>query len=111
MEFLNLMLGGAGRGFVEAALLIGLFWAALGHPERIRSFGGFRTATILLGISMVLPVIIQLYVSTGNVRNQFGGRAQADPGLVIYAMALPPLLTMLAVIIGVGSVTPTSNND
>ena len=32
MEWLSMMFGGAGR-LTEAALLIGLFWAAVGHPD------------------------------------------------------------------------------
>jgi len=109
MEWLSLMFGGAGRGWVEAALLIGLFWAALAHPDRIRSVTEFRLATLLLGVSMVVPVMVQLFL----VGNPLAGPRQPGlpgqgAGTAMYAMALPPLLSMMAVIFGVDSVTPRS---
>lgn len=58
MELLNLMFGGAGRGWVEAALLIGLFWAALAHPDRIRSLLEFRLSVLCLGAALVAPTLI-----------------------------------------------------
>ena len=104
MDLFRMMLGmgGTGTSLLGAALLIGLFWAALAHPDRIQSVLQFRIATMLLGISIVVPVVIQL----------FGAGAPAQPGvrpdtgMVIYAMAISPAMTMLAVILGVGSVTP-----
>jgi len=108
MGWLSMLFGGAGGGWVEAALLIGLFWAALAHPDRIRSVTEFRIATLLLGVSMVVPVMIQLFL----VGNPLGGPRQPgvgqDAGAAMYAMAIPPLLSMLAVILGVDSVTPPS---
>ena len=105
---LALGVGGAGHGWVEAALLIGLFWAALAHPERIRSITEFRLATLLLGISIVVPVIVQLFLIGNPLGGGMRGNGPAGPAdsLGIYAMAISPLLIMMAVILGVDSVTP-----
>jgi hypothetical protein len=102
MDYLSMMFSGGGRGWLDSALLIGLFWAALAHPDRIQSVRGFRIATILLGVSIVAPVIIQLFlVSIPDPGTERGAAPAA-----IFAGALSPILTMLAVIIGVDSVTP-----
>lgn len=109
MDFLNLLVGGAGRGGpVEAALLIGLFWAAISHPERIRSVIEFRIATVLLAASMVVPVVVQLYLAgqASSTPRLTGFQQPQPPGNAMYAMAISPFLVMLAVIIGVNSVTP-----
>ncbi|MDG2015089.1 MAG: hypothetical protein P8J33_16405, partial [Pirellulaceae bacterium] len=100
--------GGSG-GLLEAALLIGLFWAALAHPERIQSLIGFRVATILLGISIVFPVILQLFFIGG----QLGGSGQPGAGpnsQMALVAGVSPVTTMLAVIFGVDSVTPRTKN-
>ena len=109
MDYLSMMFSAGGRGWLEAALLIGLFWAALAHPDRIRSLTKFRIATLLLGVSGVLPIIIQLFV----VRNPSlgpGAGSPPDPGAVIFILAVTPIVTMLAVILGVSSVTPRSQD-
>ena len=103
MDYLSTMFGvgggGGGGGWLNAALLIGLFRSALAHPNRIRSVIEFRIATILLGVSVVVPVIITLFL--------IGSRARGpDPGMAMYATAISPVLTMLAIILGVDSITP-----
>ena len=102
MDFLRMMFSGTGTGLLDAVLLTGLFWAALAHPDRIQSVIQFRIATMLLGISIVVPVVIQLFVV--GTPTQLGGKP--DPGVAIYAMAISSVITMMAVIMGVGSVTP-----
>ena len=104
MDWYRMMFGGAGAGWLDAALLIGLFWAALAHPDRIRSLIGFRVATILLGVSIVVPYVIQLFL-VGSPGQRGAG---PDPGMAVYGMAISPVITMLAVIFGVDSVTPRS---
>lgn len=111
MEWFSMMFGGAGRGWIEAALLLGLFWAALAHPEQIRSVLQFRIATLLLALSMVVPAIVQAFV-LGRVRDasrQFDVSADSTAGM--YAVALAPMLSMLAVLFGVGSVTPRASDE
>ena len=54
MDRLGMSFGGAGCGLFEVALLIGLFWAALAHPDRIGGLAQSRLAT-LLGAAMVVP--------------------------------------------------------
>jgi ABC-type cobalamin transport system permease subunit len=70
----------------------------------------FRIATLLLGASMVVPMVVQLFL----VGNPLGSPRQPGvgqgPGTAMYAMAISPLLSMLAVILGVYSVTPRSQN-
>ncbi|HMP18532.1 MAG TPA: hypothetical protein PKD72_16015 [Gemmatales bacterium] len=103
MEMHNMFSGGV-MGMIQAALLIGLFWAALAHPDRIRSIFLFRTAALLVGISIVIPVMVQLFIFGSPLASKraFG----TDVGLGMYAMALSPLCTMLAIVLGLGSVTP-----
>ena len=78
-----------GRGWVEAARLIGLFWAALAHPGRISSLSKFRLAALCLAVSLVVPALFLVF-----------------PIGPVTALAIPPVLTMLAVILAVGSVMP-----
>ncbi len=108
MEWLSMMFGGSGHGWTEAALLIGLFWAALAHPERIRNLTEFRLATVLLGLSLVVPVMVQLFLMNSplNMLRQPGMGPGQDTGIAMYAMAVAPALTMLSLILGVDSVTP-----
>jgi hypothetical protein len=109
MEWLSLLFGGGGRSWLEAALLVCLFWAALIRPERIRSLGEFRAAAILLGISIIAPILIQLLVIgqplTPGARTPAGSRTLE---MSMYSMAIPPLLTMTAVLLGLDSVIPRS---
>ena len=107
MDYLSMMFGGGGRGWLDAALLIGLFWAALAHPDRIRSVTEFRIATILLGVSIVIPVIIQLFLLGSQMTGPgMGMRPDSGPGTAMFATAISPIFTMLAVILGLDSVTP-----
>ncbi len=106
MEWFNLLYGSAGRGWIEAALLACLFWTALARPERIRSLAEFRIAALLLGVSIVAPAVIQLFLigrAPGIGRPSAAGQ---EIGAVMYATAIPPLLTMLAVLLGIDSVLP-----
>lgn len=106
MDYLSMMFGGGGRGWLDAALLIGLFWAALAHPDRIQSLRKFRLATILLGISIVIPIVIQLVVLGSQSTSSGMGRPPTGTEAAVFAMAISPFITMLAVIFGVDSVTP-----
>ena len=101
----NLLFGGAGHGWIEAALVVCLFWAALVRPERIRSLAEFRIAALLLGVSIIAPVLIQLFVighRTPEVSRPPAASQELDA--VMYTMAIPPLLTMLVVVLGIDSV-------
>ena len=99
-------------GWLNAALLIGLFWAAVAHPDRIRSVIEFRIATILLGVSVVVPVLIQLFLMVMGIQANGPGRYPASgPEMAIIATAISPILTMLAVICGVDSVTPRNQGN
>jgi hypothetical protein len=102
MEWLRMT---SGTGWLEAALLIGLFWAALVHPDRIRSVTAFRIATYLLGASVVAPVVIQ-WTLQGVIPRQFLGDSY-----VMFWVAIPPVLSMMAVILAVLSVTPRSRGS
>jgi hypothetical protein len=109
MDWLNLLFGGAGRGWIESALLVCLFWAALARPERIRSLLEFRLAALLLGVAIVAPVLIQVWLI--GQRPPLVGRSPAGaqgPDTAMYALVVPPVLTMLAVLLGVDSVMPRS---
>lgn len=106
MDWLSMLVGGTGRGWVEAVLLLGLFWAALAHPERIRSLFQLRLAVICLGLALIAPAMIQIFLigqrPGGAPRPSVGGTNE----MVMYVSAVPSLLIMVAVLLGVGSVTP-----
>lgn len=103
----SMLMGGTGRGLVEAALVICLFWAALSRPERIRNLFEFRLASVLLGISIIAPALIQMFFMgfTGTAALNRPG-AGKQPEALMFTMAIPPLLTMLAVLLGIDAVTP-----
>jgi multisubunit Na+/H+ antiporter MnhC subunit len=105
MDWLSLMLGGTGRGWLEAALLLGLFWAALVQPERIKSILMFRLSGLFLGLAVIAPTLIQVFLIG---QRQPGVRPVNGEGmeLAMYASAIPPVLTMLAIVIGLDSVMP-----
>jgi hypothetical protein len=109
MDWFSLMFGGGGRGWVEAALLTCLFWAALVRPERIRSPLEFRIASLLLALAIIAPVMVQLFVighpAPGGMRPP---GITPDVGVTMYATAVPPLFLTLAVILGLDSVMPGS---
>lgn len=112
VEYLSLMFGGAGRGFVDAALVACLFWAAVAHPERIRSVFLFRVSGLILGVSILAPVLVQLFA----IGQQGGGPMRppgfgSSPEFAMYALAIPPALSMLAVVFGLMSVVPPSGYD
>ena len=111
MDYLSMVFAaGGGGGWLNAALLIVLFWSALAHPNRTRSVIEFRMATILLGVSVVVPVIIQLFL-IGSQANGPGMYRGSDPGMAMDATAISPVLTMLAIILGVDSVTPRQHGQ
>jgi hypothetical protein len=106
MDYLSLLLGTPGRGWVEAALLLGLFWAALGHPDRIRRPWELRLSALLLAAAVAVPPVIQLaYLSQ---RPNSAGRQMGSEGTewFLYASAVAPVLLMLAILLGVDAVLP-----
>ena len=110
MEWFSLMLGG--RSFLEPALLIGLFWAALVHPDRIRSRHGFRLATILLCVSIISPLLGQLAMiaDLGNgLQNVAMGMGDAEMRSVVTIVfqEVHLLTLMLAVLFALVSVSPS----
>ncbi len=105
MDCLSMMFGGGvGHGWLDAALLFGLSWAALADPDRIRSVTKFRIATILLGFSIVIPAMIQLVLFSSQTTVS-GMGPTAGPCAAVFAIAISPVLKMLAVIFGVDLVT------
>ena len=120
MEWWLNLLSGGGLGWIEAALLVCLFWAALVHPDRVRSWLEFRVASWLLAAAIVAPVIVQLAFTmlggAGPVGPTFGPRGGIPRGagrdlsveMMMYGVAIPPLLLMLAVILAVDSVISRS---
>lgn len=107
MEWFNLLGLGGRTPLAESALLLGLFWAALSHPEKIRSVLLFRIASLLLGLSIFSPIVVQM-LWLGNQAGRAGQGLGAGqfPGIETLVIAVPPFLTMLAVLFGLGSITP-----
>jgi hypothetical protein len=58
------LLSGGGRGWSEAALLIGLFLVLIWQPERIRRLGLFQIACWLFALSFLVPSTFNLLVAT-----------------------------------------------
>jgi hypothetical protein len=91
------------QGPVAAALIIGLFWATLAHPERISSSFRFRLSALCLGAavvaSVVIPLALVIHFPDGGQSNRRG-----ILGETLYVCAAPPILTMLAVYLGLDSV-------
>ena len=110
MDYTYFMAMSSGQSMVVAALLIGLFWAALGHPERIRSVMQFRAATLLVAFSLVVPLLSQFATMNGMSGGNLSGTHSGDYLLLIVMAALPPVLNMFAIILGVGAVTPPLKN-
>jgi hypothetical protein len=102
MEWLTLMWYYV-QGPVAAALIIGLFWAALAHPERIRSPIEFRLSALCLAASVVATVLIPLallfLLPRDNSRSNRGSLGEWQ-----LLCAIPPVLMMLAVLLGIDSV-------
>jgi hypothetical protein len=105
MDWLSLMFGTAGKGWIDGAFVLGLFWAALSQPCRIRNLGEFRIAVVFFGLSLVLPVSIQLAM-IGNTPAAGRPLGAGPTSLAIYAMAIPPFLMMVAVILAIDSIIP-----
>ncbi len=94
---------GGGWDMVDAALVLGLFWAVLVHPERIRHRLQFRIATVLLGLGMVLPLVGQYFVAD----LQYGTMAtNPNYGLSVFMASLSPIVKMFVIILAVGAVMP-----
>jgi cytochrome bd-type quinol oxidase subunit 2 len=104
--FSQLLFGGSSRGLVEAALLIGLFWAAIMRPEQIRSKAAFTASGIVLGLALVVPALTQIL--TIGLRSDATSRQPNTSSIesTLYMMAIPPVLTMIAIILGLSSVLP-----
>jgi len=106
MDYTYYMAMSSGQTMVVAALLIGLFWTALGHPDRIRSVMQFRAATFLVAFSLVVPIFAQFVTVGRQSAGNLSGGVSDDYLLLIVMAALPPVLNMFAIILGVGAVTP-----
>lgn len=107
MEYLSLMFGGS--GMFEAALVICFFWAALAHPDRIQKIRRFRLAALLLGTAMVAPVLLQLFLGVVSYSPKvIGGRSGNE--LMMLPMAIGPILKMLALLLGLDSVTSSAKD-
>jgi hypothetical protein len=109
-ELFNLLFGGQ-RGWVEAAFLVCLFWAALGHPDRIRSPITFRIAVLLFAVSLIAPTIVNLYLAgIGQSPLSPQGRPRGQDTMAgvyaIYLSAAGPALFMLSFLLAIDSVIP-----
>lgn len=91
-----------GNHAVTAAVVLGLFWAATARPSRIRKPALFRLSALLTGLSFVANVVVPLAVLVHAAEDDRG--RSAGPRPVLYVLALPPVLVMLAIYLGVVSV-------
>ena len=98
-----------GNHAVTAATVLGLFWAATSRPSRIRKPVTFRLAALLTGMSFVANVVIPLALIIHSPEDDNRGRSQG-PRPVLYFLAIPPLLIMLAIYLGIVSVMERPGN-
>ncbi len=101
MQGLNMLLD-VGRSWVDVAFMLGLFWAVLVHPNRIRNPLTFRIATWMFALSMLTPIIAELFQV--NSAPRYNG--QNAPDSTYYITLLTSLLKMMAFIVGLDSLTP-----
>ena len=98
-----------GHGPIAGALILALFWAALAHPERIRSLPKFRLAALCVGVSIaagvLIPVALMFYY-TSEGRDGRPNRRGGDFNVMLNLCSLPPILTMLGFLLGIDSVLP-----
>jgi len=111
MEYLSLMFSTPGRGWVEGALLLGLFWAALGHPDRIRRPLELRLSALLMGVGMAASPILQLVFLANRPASSNRQIGSDGTEWFLYASAAPPILLMLAIVLAVDSVMPRGGRD
>jgi hypothetical protein len=98
MDWASLMSGGARHDWVDGALVLGLFWAALVHPDRIQSVAKLRLSALLVGLAIAAPALVQQLLLLWP--------RDLLPSQQAFALGIGPLLSAAAVILGVGSVTP-----
>lgn len=91
-----------GNHAVTAAVVLGLFWAAAARPSRIRKPVAFHLSAILTGLSFVANLVVPLALIV-NTPEDDRGRSQG-PRSVLYFLAIPPVLVMFAIYLGVVSV-------
>lgn len=109
------------RGMIEAAIVIGLFWAALSRPKRIRSPVMFRCAVIIFCLALVTPIMNQLVVFVLNDKpgggvggNQFrpgGGNNATMTMISLFLAAIPMLLIALSIYCAIDSIRPRAVDD
>jgi hypothetical protein len=108
MEMLSMLASGSALVWIEVALVLGLFWAALAHPARIRSLIEFRLSMAVLALAVIAPSVTQIFLSLMQpepaMQYSRGGEAVQT---IIYMSAIPPLLVAIAVYLGINSVLPT----
>jgi len=104
MEWLGVVLiWFIGHGPIAGALILALFWAALAHPDRIRSAIKFRLAALCLGASIAAGVLVPVALMLSQISEGRDGR-RGNSNAMWYLCSIPPILTMLAFLLGIDSV-------
>jgi hypothetical protein len=110
MSELFSLMGLGQRSWVDAAMLLSLFWVAIMRPERIRSHGEFRAACILLTISILAPAMINIVamntLSTGFNRGMAGMGGGGNMEIGMYLHVVPAALLAFSFFLGIDSITP-----
>jgi len=112
MDWPGLVFAVWGCGWIEATLLVCLFWAALARPERIRSPFKFRLAGMLLATAIGAHAVIQIIVfGYWMPRIIRGANHHDDLPFMLVASTFPSIISMLAVFLGIGSVLPQPQRE
>ncbi len=108
MMFLRQMLAGGSANYLPIAMLSGLLLAAIFRPKQIRCLGMFRTACVLLAVSVGLgPTLLACMVSLGMPNNMGGVPSLAYP--IIEAVG--SVLLAISICLGIFSLLPSSDGE
>lgn len=89
---------------VSAAVVGGLFWAAVPRPSRIHRPRSFRMAAVVAGLSVVATAVMPVVILGQMHERQSGVRLSEPLPLSMYLFALPQLLLGTAIYLGIVSV-------
>jgi hypothetical protein len=99
-----------GLGWIEVALLVCLFWAALFRPERVSSWLKFRLSAVLLTAAIGAHGLIRIFVFGFWMSEDDRKMTQLNEAIwLIISFAFPSFLTMFAFLLGIASIIPRSS--
>ena len=111
MYLLKQMMSGVAPSYIQFTMLAGLLVAAIFRPERIRRLGMFRTACILLAVSVGLGPTLSVLVSVaassaGNMHTLTG-----EYGILFSLVeAVGGILLAVSICLGIFALLPSAKD-